>query len=227
MEPDSPRHAPDHQGQVAAAMRGDCDAVRDLWEKHRRWVAAILLAHKPREVDLEDLLQDVALTFVRSVGELRAGAALKPWLRTVAINAARASGRKVTRRRRDMVDGLAFDPEGAGGADEGAEVSEEARRLFDLALDLPEGYREPVLLRCVRGMSYRSISELMGLPETTIETRIARGRRMLRERVELEESKEEGRRQRILDGGGIAAGGTRGEERFSEATGGLRGETDE
>src|SRR5690606_30354769 len=149
--------------------------------------------------------------FVRSVGELRAGAALKPWLRTVAINAARASGRKVTRRRRDMVEGLPLEPEGAGrSAEEGAEVSEEARRLFDLAMDLPEGYREPVLLRCVRGMSYRSISELMGLPETTVETRIARGRRMLRERVELEESKEQQRRERIMSSGGVA-GSTHGE----------------
>ena len=222
MEPDSPRHA-DTQGQIAAAMRGDCDAVRDLWERHRRWVAAILLAHKPREVDLEDLLQDVALTFVRSVGELRAGAALKPWLRTVAINAARASGRKASRRRRDMVDGLRFEPEGPGaGADEPAEVSEEARRLFDLALDLPEGYREPVLLRCVRGMSYRSISELMGLPETTIETRIARGRRMLRERVELEESKESARRERVVSRGVM---GKLGAERFSGDT--PRGDADE
>lgn len=203
MEPDSGRN--DAQGQVAAAMRGDCDAVRALWEAHRRWVAAILLAHKPREVDLEDLLQEVALTFVRSVGELRAGAALKPWLRTVAINAARASGRKVSRRRRDFVEGLPLEPEGAGrSAEEGAEVSEEARRLFDLAMDLPEGYREPVLLRCVRGMSYRSISELMGLPETTVETRIARGRRMLRERVELEESKQQQRRERITSSGGFS-----------------------
>jgi RNA polymerase sigma-70 factor (ECF subfamily) len=50
-----------------------------------------------------------------------------------------------------------------------------------LAARLPDGYREPLLLKCVRGLSYRQIGELMGLPETTVETRIARGRRMLRE----------------------------------------------
>jgi len=38
-----------------------------------------------------------------------------------------------------------------------------------------------VLLRCARGMTHKQISEITGLPETTIETRIARGRRMLRE----------------------------------------------
>jgi hypothetical protein len=52
---------------------------------------------------------------------------------------------------------------------------------MSLAMTIPEGYREPLLLKCVRGLSYRAISELLGLPETTIETRIARGRRMLRD----------------------------------------------
>ena len=61
------------------------------------------------------------------------------------------------------------------------ETNEEARRLLALAIELPEGYREPLLLRCVRGMSYKAIARLLSLPETTIETRISRGRRMLRE----------------------------------------------
>src|ERR1044071_9877896 len=86
-------------GSVAAAIRGDADAVRDLWIENRRWVAAVLLAHKPRETDLEDLLQDVAMTFVRTIGRLRDEAMLRPWLRTVAINAARASGRNTKRQR--------------------------------------------------------------------------------------------------------------------------------
>ena len=78
---------------ITAAIRGESDAMRRLWQDHRRWVAAILLAHKPREVDLEDLLQDIAMTFVRTIGELRDESAFKPWLRTVSSNAARASGR--------------------------------------------------------------------------------------------------------------------------------------
>jgi hypothetical protein len=36
------------------------DEIRRIWREHRRWVAAILLAHKPREVEVDDLLQVVA-----------------------------------------------------------------------------------------------------------------------------------------------------------------------
>lgn len=169
---------------IDAAIRGEPDAIRSLWQEHRRWVAAIVLAHKPREMDLEDLLQDVAMSYVRKVRELREPEAFRPWLRTVAVNAARAAGRERTRRKAHnpaiRLHSAAVRPL---ERDAGAEISrrEEAQRLMGLALQLPEGYREPLLLRCVQGMSYRRISELTGLPETTVETRIARGRRMLRE----------------------------------------------
>jgi RNA polymerase sigma-70 factor, ECF subfamily len=176
---------------IAGAIRGDADAIRAVWQENRRWVAAVLLAHKPREVDLEDLLQEVAMSFVKTIGKLRDEAMLRPWLRTVAINAARASGRDARRRRRGVVWRLGA--ERAASGDQGPELvevveaprrserGEEADRVLALASRLPEGYREPLILKTLRGMSYRQIGEMLGLPETTVETRIARGRKMLRE----------------------------------------------
>lgn len=174
-------------------MNGDPAALHDLWVANRRWVAAIILAHKPRWADVEDLLQDVGTTLVRKVGELREPAAFKPWLRTVAINTARAAARDGGKHARavrltaedsgDPGDQTAQLAGRSGGSNAASlpETSEEASRLMSLAMQLPEGYREPLLLKCLKDLSYRQIGELMGLPESTIETRIARGRRMLRE----------------------------------------------
>jgi RNA polymerase sigma-70 factor (ECF subfamily) len=167
-----------------AAIAGDAGALDLVWRENRRWVAAILLAHKPRWADLEDLLQEVALSLVRKVGEMRDPRALKPWLRTVAMNAAHAAARSGKKRARD----LAMDSEleqpfvGRGeAAPEQVVEREEGRRLLELASQLPEGYREPLLLKAVQNLSYREIGEILGLPETTVETRIARGRKQLRE----------------------------------------------
>ncbi len=52
---------------------------------------------------------------------------------------------------------------------------------MELSQQLAEGYREPLLLKAVQGLSYREIGRILGLPETTVETRIARARRQLRE----------------------------------------------
>lgn len=174
---------------ASAASGSDVGSVNGLWEANRRWVAAILLAHKPRWADLEDLLQEVALAMVRKIGELRDPGALRPWLRTVAINAAHAAARGSKRRA-----GEERSAEGSDQAHEGRTRDftpapdalgdlEHGRLLMQLAFELPDGYREPLLLKAVEGLSYRQIGEIMDLPETTIETRVARGRRMLRELV--------------------------------------------
>lgn len=180
----------DGSWMVNAAIQGDADAIRALWQEHRRWVATILLAHKPRQEDLEDLLQEVAMAFVKKINQLRDEEAFKPWLRTVAINTARAAGRSVTRRKHHDARLRLHTDDRAERPDRermNPDDREEARWLMNLAMQLPEGYREPLLLRCVQGMSYKRISELTELPETTIETRIARGRRMLRELASSQE----------------------------------------
>lgn len=170
---------------VIRASGGDAEAAGLLWQEHRRWVAAVVLAHKPREADLEDLLQEVALIVVEKLHQLTEPEAFKGWLRAVAVNTARATGRKQTRRKgilklaqHEMTDDGSkhdfVDPSGV-------ERAERSRRLIELVSDLPEAYRECVLLRCVRGMSHAQIAAVTGMPETTVETRIARGRRKLKE----------------------------------------------
>ena len=181
------RGLPSDEGAlVVRAARGDPGAQQALWVASRAWVAAVCLAHMPREADLEDLLQDVALAFVTRVHTVRDPGAFRGWLRMIAVNAAREAGRKRSRRRRLDADAGRSRAQAlpTGDTDEPGDRAaswDGATGLMAKALELPEGYREPLLLRCVRGMSYRQIGLVMDLPETTVETRIARGRRMLRE----------------------------------------------
>ncbi|MEM9372660.1 MAG: sigma-70 family RNA polymerase sigma factor [Planctomycetota bacterium] len=177
-------------GAIAAAMGGDREALRSVWRVHRRWVAAILLAHKARGTDLDDLLQAVAVQLCKKIADVREPEAFRAWLRMVAINIARADGRSVTRKRQGFLRLVGrSDDRGDEAAGERSARNEDAARLMSLAMTLPEGYREPLLMRCVKGMSYRQIGDAMDLPETTIETRIARGRRMLRELASGEQAK--------------------------------------
>ncbi len=185
------QHQPAARGPDHASLHpGHSPEMHELWATHRRWVAAILLAHMPREADLEDLLQEVAVRLVRGAADLKDPASVRPWLRAVAINLARTAGRKKRVRQRLMPDYAAqartVSEESAGAADPraGHEVLEDGRRAMTLARSLPEEYREPLLLRAVRGLSYRQIADILSLPITTVETRLTRARRMLRDEME-------------------------------------------
>lgn len=184
------RMSMDDPGPFAQPVGGsatDADTVRAVWHAHRRWVAAIVLAHMPREAELEDLLQEVAMRLVRHIGSLNDPAAIRPWLRTTAINVAITAGRRQKVRRR-FFPRLVGDREEVESHDEPAPersaAREEGKRALELAHALPMEYREPLLLRAVRGMSYRQIADVLGVPVTTVETRLVRARRMLRDAME-------------------------------------------
>ncbi len=174
--------ATDDHTRVCRAIQGDQQALCALWQMHRRWVAAILLAHKPKQVELDDLLQEVAMLLVKNIKSLKDPAAFKGWLRTIAINTARVAARSPARTRSVPLN-PAIQTQIRTPVDQfnAPALKEEASKVLNLALQLPEAYREPLILRCVQGLSYRRIATVLSLPETTIETRIARARKMVRQ----------------------------------------------
>lgn len=174
----------DEAGLVAQACRGDRTAMRELWLRHRRWVAVVLLAHKPAWAELDDLLQEVAVAFVRRIGQLREPAAFRSWLRSLAVHTARAAARS-GRPLRLVGSAPAQEPASPPIQDpaHATDLRDQTEQVLAAAMALPPEYGEPLLLRCARGMSYRAIAELLDLPVTSVETRIARARRMLRERL--------------------------------------------
>ncbi len=170
-----------------AAARGDPAALEALWRRERRRVAAVLLAHRPREEDLEDLLQEVGIIFVERLREVREPDRFRAWLRIVALNVARGAGRRV-KIQRDRRRGLeaaieVHDPTGERSL-ERSEARDELRQVIAWIRGLSPSLAEPLLLRAVWGMAQREIAEWLGVPETTVETRLARARRVLRQRIE-------------------------------------------
>jgi len=188
MDPHAPRPAsdagdPDRDEEAAlfhAARRGDRVAMGRLWNRHRRWVAAVLFLHAGRAGDVDDLLQEVATAFVTHIASVRDPASLPAWLRQTALNAARMDARGGSRRRgrlQRFAAALRGRPEPAPPR---VETEEAAALLRERLAHLPEEYAEPLLLRLVHDLPYARIAAILDLPETTVENRIVRGRRLLR-----------------------------------------------
>ena len=139
-------------------------------------------------------MQDVAVKFVSKIHTLRDDRAFRPWLRQIALNVCRGAARSTKSLLRfagpyrddtDKVDPGSISEPVSPDHDAPHQLAQldAAQRLLEQALSLPMTYREPLLLRCVRALSYQQISEVLDLPITTVETRLARARRMLREEV--------------------------------------------
>lgn len=134
---------------------------------------AILLSRAPHDA-AADLAQDVFLQAWTTMRTLREPAAFPGWIAAIARNRAL----DFVRRRPVEVE---LENEPMPGAS--PHLQYQAAEALAAIRDLPEAYREPLLLRLVEGCSGREIAELCDLTEDSVRVNLHRGFRLLRERL--------------------------------------------
>ena len=83
-----------------AAQRGEVAALGLLLERHEAAMRAVALSILGPGPDAEDVVQDAALTALRSIGDVRDPDAVGAWLRTIVRN-----------RCRGLLTNVAGDPD--------------------------------------------------------------------------------------------------------------------
>lgn len=156
---------------------GDESAFEALFERHAERVHAFIV-RLVRDPDLaSDLLQLTFLSVIRSRSRFQPGAQVKPWLYTIAGNAARDALRH-DRRLAATSEGLRPPRERAV---EAALPDHGLRRvLLDALAALPTSHREAVLLHKIEGWSFSEIAAAAGITETAARLRAHRGYERLR-----------------------------------------------
>ena len=174
---------------VQALQQGDPYALDELMRRHGGWVRSVAYGILGDADRVDDVCQQTWSQVWEQIRHLREPARWKGWVYRLARNAAVDAGRDKTRTRRnvrELADAALADrapygppiparPEHVLGDREQGEVIQRAIR------GLPAIYREPFALRHLEGWSYRQIAETMELPIDTVETRLVRARRLLRE----------------------------------------------
>lgn len=159
---------------VNLARDGDRAAFGSLYERYRRMVHGILLAHSSYS-DAEDLMQTVFVKALQRLPELRTVEAFGGWLAAMARNAASDHHR----RRKNLVDiDAAREVASRARGDHEAELALEAIRR------LPEAYREPLMLRLVEGMTGPEIAARTNLTADSVRVNLCRGMKLLRAQLE-------------------------------------------
>ena len=127
--------------------------------------------------DAEDICQEIFLKLLSGEYKFNSPAHEKSWIIRTTINACKDHLRTTFWKRNQTMDILAEIP--APNAPES--------ELLDLVMDLPRNYRVSIYLHYYEGYSIREIAHIMNLSENTVSTRLARGRKILKELITAEE----------------------------------------
>lgn len=151
-----------------------------LWVEFGPPLRGFLARRVPPGVDADDLVQEVFLRVVRSLGSLRSIERPEAWLFQIARNALRDSLR--ARLRRDgRTDALEVDlpAEPVAAADRAAEA-ELAPCLTAMVGRLAEPYRTAITLTSLQGLTQADAARHAGISISGMKSRVQRGRDQLR-----------------------------------------------
>lgn len=124
--------------------------------------------------DAEDVVQTVFMKLWQSNIRFDDDCHAKRWLIRVTVNECNNLWRSPWRKNTTSLDELTHEP---------AFSSEEKSDLYYTVKELPQKYRTVVYLYYFEDYSIRETSEILGISETAVQTRLLRARKFLKERL--------------------------------------------
>lgn len=178
----------DDRAVVAAVLSGQQHQFADLVNRYQSQIVNYVCRMLGNYEDAVDLSQDVFLKAYSALGSYRPQYPFAAWLFRIARNAAIDEIRKRRLATVSLDAPVEFEDGSAGREVESESLDPEdsylglefADRVSTAINELPEKYREPIVLRHAADLSYEEIAEALELPIGTVKTRIFRARDALR-----------------------------------------------
>jgi RNA polymerase sigma factor (sigma-70 family) len=160
-----------------ATLRDEA-AFAELMRRYGPMVLGVSSRMLRQPQDAEDVLQAVFLTLSARARALRRVQSVAGWLHNVAVRIS-LNSLKMKRRREDGLRRLHQD---RSELHEGE--SQDLKEFLDEELaQLPARFKEVVILRDLEGYSRSEVAKKLRLPTGTIDSRLSRGRKLLRDRL--------------------------------------------
>jgi RNA polymerase sigma factor (sigma-70 family) len=159
------------------------DAFAALVHRHGPMVLGVCRRMLPSAHDAEDAFQATFLILARRAAAIGRRERLANWLYGVAVRVAKEARRRAARRQareRRAMDGTRAESE---SEQPGGEWDDLLPILDEELSRLPDRYRTAMVACELEGKSRSEAAHQLGIPEGTLSTHLARGRKLLRERL--------------------------------------------
>ena len=181
---------PTDEELVEAFRGGDLAAFDVLVRRWDRKIRGAIHRILGSEDDARDLCQETFLKAYRALWSFKGEARFSSWLYQIALNLCRDRMRR--RKGKTLVSLGELEEEGMGlvngpgrpSALDLVEASDLARAVAAAVAALPEEQREIIVLKEYQELTFVEIAEVLGVPLSTVKTRLYRGLGQLR--VDLE-----------------------------------------
>jgi RNA polymerase sigma-70 factor (ECF subfamily) len=187
---------PPEEATLLAQLRAGDAAAYERWVRASApRVLRVVRRLLRNEQDAQDVTQEAFFSAFRHLDTFDGGARLSTWLHRIAVNAALMKLRSKRRHPEESLEERLprFDADGEHThapsswalRGDAALESREVRKAVRAAIDeLPDLYRDVLLLRDIEELSTEEAAQALGITIAALKTRLHRARLALRERLD-------------------------------------------
>lgn len=149
------------------------DIFPGVVRQYQDMIFRLAYGYTKNHFDADDVTQNVLLQLYKTDKPFKSEAHLKNWLIRVTVNHCKNLFRAPWRKHENLEDyanTLTFE-------------EDTSKELFCTVMGLDQKYRVTLLLHYYEGYSIREIARIMDVPEKTVSTRLARGRKILKKYI--------------------------------------------
>ena len=178
---------------ISRVIAGERELFYDLMKPCERAVFLTAFSVLKSEADAEEVVQEAALKAYKALSSFRGEAKFSTWLVKITLNEARMRLRRSRAESEVSLEEFVDDGDGdytPAVLTDWREIPSEAldrkelRVLLQRGLDeLPEKYREVLILRDVRELNIEETAQLLGISIGMVKTRLFRARLMMQKIV--------------------------------------------
>src|SRR5215204_2017308 len=169
---------------VVASHQGNREAFGQIVRRYQGLISGLIYSSCGDLSASEDIAQETFLAAWKSLSGLREPEKLSAWLCQIArhrmLDQHRDDARQNARLARAVTQ---YDRDEAARPDEEAMSAEEREVLWRSLSQIPEPYRETLVLYYRQDQSAPQVAGALEISEETVRQRLVRGRQMLREQV--------------------------------------------
>ena len=181
-----PELSPNEIELLISSRNGDTKAFEAIIKKYQSYICAITFSAKGDVGKSEVLAQETFISAWNDLAQLKDLNKFQSWLGGIARNVIKNSFRSQQHdliRKAASIDQLQETETDDSGPAERVITKEQQHVVRNALQQIPEQFREPLVLFYRQEKSVKKVAEQLGLSEEAVKQRLSRGRKLLKEQL--------------------------------------------
>ncbi|HOO71111.1 MAG TPA: RNA polymerase sigma factor [Spirochaetota bacterium] len=175
---------------IEKVLAGDLEAFTPIIKKYQEMVFRYVYSKFNNYDEALDVTQDIFIMAMEALKSFRGESKFSTWLYSIMVNYCKNYRKKQNRYNVVSMNSSKTDedydlqfPDERERPEDDVILNDSLRIMKEEIENLPDDYKEILVLRDIDGLSYNDISDILGINLSNVKVRIHRGRELLKNRL--------------------------------------------